>query len=158
MLRFVVVLTTMLVSFSLHAEAPFSFATTPGQLPKTVVPEHYEFNIAPDLDTLKFRGHETVTIRVLEATDRIVLNALNIEVQRAELGGAALKGKRLAVKPVIDAETQTLNLSLDSKLEPGEYELELAYTGEINPQAQGLYYDRYPAPDGSEKLLLGTQM
>ncbi|MDT0499006.1 M1 family metallopeptidase [Algiphilus sp. W345] len=158
MLRFVVVLTTMLVSFPLHAEAPFSFATTPGQLPKTVVPEHYEFNIAPDLDTLTFRGHESITIRVVEATDRLVLNVLDIEVQRAQLGGPALGGENLMAQARVDAERQTLSLDFDRTLDPGQYELELDYTGVIGAQAQGLYYDRYPAPDGSEKLLLGTQM
>lgn len=158
MLRCVVVLTALLACFPLHAEAPFSFETTPGQLPKTVVPEHYRFNIAPDLDTLRFRGHETVTIRVLEASDRIVLNALDIEVQHAELGGPALGGRRLTASPRIDTDRQILSLNFDETLKPGEYELVLDYTGLIGPQAQGLYYDRYPAPDGSEKLMLGTQM
>ena len=62
------------------AEAPFSFATTPGKLPKTVVPVHYAIDLKPDLDKLTFAGSETVDIEVLEPTDRLVLNAVDLAV------------------------------------------------------------------------------
>src|SRR5258707_83154 len=35
-----------------HADAPYSFATTPGQLPKTVAPVHYTLDLQPNLEAL----------------------------------------------------------------------------------------------------------
>ena len=54
----------------------FSFASTPGELPKTVVPRHYNLTLRPDLKTLTTSGSLTVEIEVLQPVNRIVLNAL----------------------------------------------------------------------------------
>jgi hypothetical protein len=55
------------------AEPVFAFATTPGKLPKTVVPLHYSLDLKPDLDKLAFTGAEVVDIDVAEPTGRLVL-------------------------------------------------------------------------------------
>src|SRR5437867_12367140 len=39
-----------------RADAPYSFDTTPGQLPKTVVPIHYTLDLQPDLEALTVAG------------------------------------------------------------------------------------------------------
>src|SRR6266404_872291 len=46
------------------AEPVFSFDTTPGKLPKSVVPLHYAIELTPDLESLKLAGVETVDIEV----------------------------------------------------------------------------------------------
>src|SRR5215467_6539371 len=56
------------------AGAPFSFADTPGKLPKTVVPVHYALDLKPDLDRLTVTGSEVVEIDVKAPTDRLLLN------------------------------------------------------------------------------------
>ena len=43
-----------------HADAPYSFAGTPGKLPKIVVPLHYELELEPDLDKLSAIGHAAI--------------------------------------------------------------------------------------------------
>jgi aminopeptidase N len=70
-----------------HAESAYSFATTPGRLPKTVVPTHYAIDLKPDLATLVLSGSEVVDIKVLESTDRLVLNAVDMVLQLASLEG-----------------------------------------------------------------------
>ena len=37
------------------------------RLPETVLPEHYEITLAPDLQAAKFSGEETIRVRVLES-------------------------------------------------------------------------------------------
>jgi len=49
-------------------------ATT--QLPRDVRPTHYEVAVVPHADTLGFEGKATITLDVLEPTDRIVINGL----------------------------------------------------------------------------------
>src|SRR5438046_2524146 len=69
------------------ADATVSFADTPGRLPKTVVPIHYSIDLKPDLEKSTLAGSELVDIEVREATDRVVLNALNLTVDTAAIEG-----------------------------------------------------------------------
>src|ERR1700751_4008944 len=61
-----------------HAEAAYSFDTTPGRLPKTVVPINYAIELAPDAKELTVAGNEVIDIEVREPTTRLVLNAVNL--------------------------------------------------------------------------------
>lgn len=139
-----------------HAEAPYRFDTTPGQLPKTIVPLDYRFHIAPDLAKLRFSGEETIRIQVREATREIVLNALDLDIRKASLGGNGLATQTL--QPQLDAQKQTLRFALAEPLAPGEYTLAIDYDGRINAQGQGLFYTRYKDDKGIERTMLGTQM
>ena len=40
----------------MRGEPPFDFLTTPGKLPKEIVPLDYAIRIIPDLDKLSFPG------------------------------------------------------------------------------------------------------
>ena len=53
-------LVTLLATGSSGAEPTYSFAATPGKLPKTVVPVHYALDLQPDLDQLTLTGAELV--------------------------------------------------------------------------------------------------
>jgi len=153
---FAMVLTSLLLHASLAwAEAPFSFDATPGKLPKDVVPESYVVHLVPDLQAHTFKGEETVQIKVRTTTSKVVLNALNLDIASASLTGVGIGGQSL--KPELDATDQTLTFSLAKPLQPGRYALFIRYSGLINPQPQGLFYDRYPTASG-DKNLIGTQM
>src|ERR1700692_963196 len=65
----------------------YSFASTPGPRPKTVVPLHYAIDLKPDLESLVISGSEVVDIEVLQPTDRLGLNAVNMTVEAAALDG-----------------------------------------------------------------------
>ncbi len=71
------------------AEPVFSFASTPGKLPKTVVPVHYALDLAPDLEKLTFAGSEVVDIEVTVPTGRLVLNAVDMTIEAATIEGEA---------------------------------------------------------------------
>jgi aminopeptidase N len=135
------------------AESPFSFQSTPGQLPKTVVPRHYAIHIRPDLEQFTTRGSVVIDIEVLKPVRKIVLNALDLEITKAALLGP----KQTALEPKLDPDKQTLLLSLPTELAPGKYKLALEFNGQIGEQAQGLFYVKYAAPSG-RKVMLATQM
>ncbi len=138
-----------------QAEAPFSFAATPGKLPKDVVPIDYTVHVVPDIVNFTLSGQETINIQVLKTTSKLMMNALNIEVDAAMLAGKGIASQTLT--PMIDKDQQTLSFTLAAPLKPGQYALSLSYRGLINRGPKGLYYDKYPTASG-QKVLLGTQM
>ncbi len=139
---------------SLRAEKPFDFASTPGKLPKQVVPQKYSIRLTPDLAKLTFSGSEAVKIEVREPVRELVLNVLELQITTASIDGKSLE--RSAFK--IDAKEETLKISLPEELPPGPHTLALAFTGKINQQGQGLYYARYQEEgSGEQKIMLGTQ-
>src|SRR6266566_1431948 len=54
-----------------RAEPGYSFDTTPGKLPKAVIPVHYAIELTPDLTSLALAGVEVVDIEVRESTARL---------------------------------------------------------------------------------------
>lgn len=138
-----------------QAEAPYAFATTPGKLPKDVIPLQYSAHIMPDVAGNSFRGTQTVEIEVLKTTSTIMLNADNLEIDSASLSGKEI-GK-LALKPILDRGQQTLRFELARPLAPGKYALDLTFKGQINREGRGLFYVNYKA-GGADKKLIATTM
>jgi aminopeptidase N len=139
---------------TLNAEKPFNFASTPGKLPKQVVPDEYAIRIAPDIAKRSFTGTETVKLNVREPVRQLVLNALEIQITSASLDRKALPSS--AIK--LDPKEQTLTLALAGDLAVGSHSLELNFTGKINQQGQGLYYAPYQEHGtGLKKIMLGSQ-
>jgi aminopeptidase N len=136
------------------AEKPFNFESTPGKLPKQVVPTEYSIRIIPDLEKLTFTGSETVKLNVHAPVRELVLNALELEITRASVDDKNLP--QSAVK--IDRSTELLTLTLPSELAAGDHTLALNFSGKINQQGQGLFYMRYQEQGtGAKKIALGTQ-
>ena len=145
----------LLVAFApVNAETKFDFATTPGKLPKDVLPVEYAIRIEPDLAKLTFAGSETVKVKVEKPVTKIVLNALEIEIASASIDDQSLPEKAIKLDPA----EQTLTLTLPNELAAGEHQLALKFKGGINAQGQGLFYARYQEQGTNEKkTMLGTQ-
>jgi aminopeptidase N len=159
-------------SLAASAEGRFSFESTPGKLPKTIVPRHYVLRLEPDMEKFTTRGKVEIELDVTKPVRQIVLNALDMEITRASLvhsdgeshastpstgDGAHQEGFRLEHK--LDSVQQTLTLAVPGELEvaPGKYRLAIEFNGKITARAQGLYYVKYSSPQG-RKVMLGTQM
>src|SRR5579871_3452249 len=74
-----------------RAAAPFSFDTSPGRLPKDVVPEDYDIAIIPNTKDLSIAGTETVRLEFRKATDTIQFNSLNVKLAEVTLDGKPVK-------------------------------------------------------------------
>ena len=137
-----------------RAEQPFSFAATPGQLPKSVVPHHYALHLTPDFTARTTTGTAQIDVEVLTPVRSIVLNALELDVTAAALADPG--HAPVSLTPRLDAAHQTLTLDLPAELAPGPHTFTLAYRGRIGTKAEGFFLDRYPTPSG-DKYMLGTQ-
>ena len=140
------------------APAPLA-GQIPTQLPSDVRPLHYAIWAAPDAARLRFTGRTDVEIQVIAPTDRITLNAVDLEFGEVSIGSEGGAGGPLALNPRdvdIDAEAQTVTFRFARALAPGRYRLTMNYTGRINTQAAGLFALDYQTPQG-EKRALFTQ-
>ena len=146
-------LAVLLTFSSARADQAFSLATTPGRLPKTVLPVHYALDLKPDLNALSISGSEYVDIKVVTTTDRLVLNSLNIAIASASIDGKP--GEDATVS--LDAKAQTATLTFPRPIEVGAHRLRVAFTSRINQFSQGLFFVDYPAGSG-RKRMLATQL
>jgi aminopeptidase N len=130
-----------------HAEAAYSFDTTPGRLPKTVVPINYAIELAPDAKELTVAGNEVIDIEVREPTTRLVLNAVNMTLADASVDDKAHPEISL------DAASETVTLTLREPLAIGAHRLRIAFAAKINSFARGLYYADYPTAHGTKRMI-----
>lgn len=77
------------------APAPTSAAASSitTQLPHTAKPTHYAVEITPHADKMTFDGKVAIDVSVLQATDRIVLQAANLSLARGTLTQKAASRK-----------------------------------------------------------------
>src|ERR1700729_2640964 len=68
-----------------RADTPFSFDSSPGKLPKPVVPIAYDIALRPDMKALTFAGNESVRVRVRATTRTIVVNTHDVGSARASV-------------------------------------------------------------------------
>ena len=132
------------------AERPFDFNTTPGRLPKNVVPTAYSIAITPDATAKTLRGIETVALDVRTPAARIMLNTLNMTISQARLDGAPLRVNTENAK-------QLTTLIPAHAVRVGHHILTLAYAGKIEDAPQGLFAQEYRKPDGTTARMLATQ-
>src|SRR5215510_1160702 len=131
-----------------HADAPYSFEATPGQLPKTVTPVHYALDLQPNLEALTVAGSAVIDIEVRAPTDRLVLNAVDMTFSSASLDGVGL-----ARSITVEKNAETVTLSFPHAIEAGRYKLRIAYSGQINKSGRGIYSIDYRTDDGRKRMI-----
>ena len=117
-------------------------------LPTAVTPDHYRIDITPDAKALTFKGSVEIDLTVHRPTNKLVLNSLDIVIDRAALSGAARA-------PVIsyNERMQTVSFAVGHAIMPGAYTLGLIYHGKIYQQASGLFALDYNTPVGKARAL-----
>jgi aminopeptidase N len=151
---FLILLISSIFTTGMQGEKPFDFASTPGKLPKQVVPIDYSVRIVPDIDKLTFTGAETVKLEVRAPVREIVLNVSEIEIAGASIDDKPIE--KSAIK--IAKKEELLRLALPSELATGKHTLTLNFSGKINEFGRGLFFARYQEHGtGAKKTMLGTQ-
>ena len=145
-----VLIAVVLFVGAISAEEPFSFETTPGQLPKDIVPRAYAIRIEPRIPEASLVGSETIEIEVRKPVRAIVMNSLGLKISRAVLH----TDRETPLTPQLDDKKQTLTFALDAELAPGRYRLELAFEGKLTEQPEGLFLTRYTVPGGEKRALM----
>lgn len=150
-------LATTSAAASAHAAAApdavgASASQVTSQLPRTAKPTHYAVEITPHADKMTFDGKVAIDIVVLQATDRIVLQAANLSFARSTLSQRK-GGPVQTAKVSTDEQALTATFAFDKPLAPGKYVLSIDYSGVINTQANGLFALDYATPQGQRRAL-----
>lgn len=126
-------------------------SAAPTQLPDVARPIHYAISLSPDAANLTFDGRVVIDIEVLKPTTTITLNAADLNIGSAGLVG----GTKASVS--LDKARETATLTFPAALKPGKAKIELAYSGSISRQANGLFALDYKDVDGKDARTLFTQ-
>jgi aminopeptidase N len=144
-------LISTLLAVTALAEAPFSFDTAPGRLPKIVVPLDYDLALVPDLAAHTVRGTEAITLRVRSPTWTITFNSLNQKLDHVLFDGHPVS------RVESDDKAQLTTVTLTKPASAGLHRLTFAYDGKVESQPFGLYTQNFKRPDGTTDLLLSTK-
>src|SRR6202051_1130241 len=133
------------------AEPSYSFDSSPGKLPKTVIPVHYAIELTPDLESLALPGVEIINMGGREPTARLVLNAVD-----TTFGVASIDDGAQSAEIALDATAQTATLSFAQPIAAGAHRLRIAFTARINKFGTGLFSVDYPTDNGMKRLAFRT--
>lgn len=122
-------------------------------LPVTATPVRQLISVTPDIAGRTFRGQTRIEIDVPRPTSSIVLNALDLTLDRAVIAGRESAPARIA----LDTALQRATLTFDRPLPVGRHSLLIDYAGKIGQSAAGLFAATYAA-GGQQKVMLATQM
>src|SRR6476619_1461035 len=131
-------------------------ASVPTQLPRTAIPHHYALTVTPHAQRLAFDGQVAIDLEIIKSTRELVLSAADLKFASATLR-AAKGGAPLAGRVTMDAKAQTATIGFRQALAPGSYRLDIAYSGKINTQANGLFALDYKNKEGKDARSLFTQ-
>jgi len=125
------------------------------RLPRTATPSRYDLTLEPDLHAGTFRGTEDVRIRVHQATQEIVLNAVDLRIDEGRLSDG--DGTKVDVEEVrLDATTERAHVWLAELVQPGEWTLHLEFRGALNDRLVGFYPSTYTDDDGATHVIATT--
>jgi puromycin-sensitive aminopeptidase len=127
----------------------------PYRLPQHVAPTRYDLRLEPDLMTFTFRGKETVTLTVREATSEIVFNAVELQVLEATIEDGSKILHRGSVE--LDSSTERCRVRFSTALQPGTWRLHLSFTGILNDKLRGFYRSTYHDAKGTTRPMAATQ-
>jgi puromycin-sensitive aminopeptidase len=126
------------------------------RLPRAVEPSRYDLTIEPDLASGMFIGSVDVALTVNEPVDQVVLNAVDLSIER----GATLTsedGRSVATTEILlDPELERATLSLFQEVSAGEWSLHLSFRGELNDQLRGFYRSTYADDETGERHVIAT--
>jgi puromycin-sensitive aminopeptidase len=133
-----------------QAEPRYGFASTPGQLPKDVVPSAYRIDLAPDLDQLQFSAREQIDVDVATSTDVVTVNAVDLTIKSV----TALGEDSAPAQVTIDAAHESASFHFARPLAIGRHTLVIVYSGVIAAIPVGIYYNDYVTPAGTGRMLV----
>jgi puromycin-sensitive aminopeptidase len=128
----------------------------PYRLARTAVPSRYDLTIQPDLVAFTFEGSCITTIEVTERVDRIVLNAIELDITHAGVvfeDGRAIDAARIE----LDETNERATLHFDTPIEAGTRVLHTEFTGTLNDKLHGFYRSTFTDTDGVDQVIATTQ-
>ncbi|MDE3107077.1 MAG: M1 family metallopeptidase [Acidobacteriota bacterium] len=134
---------------------PTDQTNNPYRLTPNVVPQRYRVRLRPDLVGASFTGSVEIDLEIIEPTHAIVVNAIELDVERATLrvGERAMTSRA----PELDAQFETATFTFDEDVAPGAATLSVAFHGVLNDQLRGFYRSTFTDGQGQEHVIATTQ-
>ncbi|MEK7285827.1 MAG: M1 family metallopeptidase [Nitrospirota bacterium] len=107
-----------------------------GRLPQWVLPNLYTITLKVIPSKDQFVGHETIDIVLSEQTKTIVLHALDLVIEQAEI---SQNGQSAVATVSEDKPNETILLTFQQVIAAGPAKITIAYSGKFNKQLRGLY-------------------
>ena len=127
----------------------------PYRLPRHIVPTRYDLRLEPDLASATFTGQETIALTVMQTTQTILLNAVELVIESAMAEDR--QGRTLNASIELEPHTQRAAFSFREPIQPGEWRLHLSFYGKLNDQLRGFYRSTYKDAAGATQTLAATQ-
>ncbi len=119
---------------------------------KNVTPIHYELEFEPDFKKFTFNGKEKISIKASRPTNKITLNAAEIEIKKCHV---EWNGKKIKAKIRTDAKSEEITITLSKKISDKAL-LSFDFVGQLNDKLVGFYRSKYQY-NGKERFLATTQ-
>jgi aminopeptidase N len=110
-----------------------------GRLPGTVVPDHYDLAFTIDLDRERFSGQETIRVNVQQATSRVVLNAVGLDLRDVTITTPSATQKATVSTNQAD---ETATIVVPQPIAAGAADIHVRFSGALNTQLRGLYLSK----------------
>ena len=124
------------------------------RLPKSTYPNRYEIELDVDLDKFSYTGRQKVDLKVVETTNKIVLNSVGIEVTKAKIQNTE---QDISLEVSYIEEDEKIVFESEEILSKGLYELYLEFNSEITNDLKGFYKSSYMSQGGEKKWIATTQ-
>jgi len=127
-------------------------------LPKNVKPLHYDVTLEPDFKTFKYNGTVSIELDVVEDSNSISLNSLDIDIKETTISSGS---HTISSAPTLkfDDETQRVNIHFDKTIPAGsKATVTTKFVGTLNDNMAGFYRSSYKQDDGEDGWIATTQM
>ncbi|MBU3700448.1 MAG: M1 family metallopeptidase [Acidimicrobiia bacterium] len=125
------------------------------RLPDDLRPLRYELVIEPELADGTFAGTVEVLLECVRPTDRVVCNALGLDIVSADLHDAT--GPIAVVEVGLDPDTERVAFGLARPIATGSATIRIGFTGNLDERLRGFYRSTFTDADGIERSLATTQ-
>ncbi|XP_072390828.1 puromycin-sensitive aminopeptidase-like isoform X1 [Diabrotica undecimpunctata] len=118
------------------------------KLPVSVVPKHYKIHLLPNLNDFTFKGEVSINIDVKTSTHEIKLHSLDLE-----LNSITLKSENEQYSPTdtkLCTEKEMAVFQFKSALTPGNYTLDIGFSGKLEDNMKGFYRSKHVDEKGTE--------
>ena len=121
----------------------------PYRLPRAIAPVRYTLVLEPDLGGASFTGSVEIAVDVAEASDSIVLNAIELGIERVEVDG---------IDRHFSLDEATERLMIEAPTAVGAAAVRIEFTGVLNDKLRGWYRSTFRDEAGVEQVIATSQM